>query len=108
MLLRAPSMASRGPQDGQCPGHSCFSTSLPSLLPAVLPHEQQAGVHMCPQRCSLLTGYLFLPHAADSATVMLAPRLLPATPQLPSTALDWPFCEIVHTLQSQSQISLFP
>lgn len=110
LLPTMPSMASHGPQDGmarswteQFPGHSCFDLSL-SPLPAVLPppfRGRQVFTHV--HSCAPFSLDKSLPQAAD-CHLMLVPRLLSA-PQLPSIAQDWPFCEILCTLQSQSQMS---
>lgn len=110
LLPTTPSTASHGPQDGmahswteQFPGHSCFGLSLPPLSAALPPPSSgmQVSTHVHSSAPFSLDNSL--PHAAD-CHLMLVPRLLPA-PQLPSTAQDWPFCEILRTLQSQSQMS---
>ena len=105
LLPITPSTAVRGPQDGEFPrrglrrpsgaGSSHTPTFTASCAPASRCGQAPMQVHRgarfplddpSPQ------------HAVDSTTVRLCPDFHP-------TAVDGPFREILHTLQSQSQIS---
>lgn len=103
--LITPSTAVRGPQDGKFPRHGLQRPSgagsshilrfTASCAPASRSGQASTPLHRgarfpledpSPQ------------HAVDSTTVTLCPDFHP-------TAVDGPFREILHTLQSQSQIS---